>query len=103
MDFVCLSNIIRQKTGSLYELVYSKQIVRQKAVGLQKMEDIIDLLSEIEDGSIFVESHRIMTADQVLKTGRGNSVAKALWLPLFLTLLWNIQPLYFLPYRKPTV
>ena len=76
------------------------KLVRQKAVGLQKMEDIIDLLSEIEDGSIFVESHRIMTADQVLKTGRGNSVAKALLAAALFNLAMEYTTAVFLTVQK---
>ena len=83
----------------MYWYIQNK-LVRQKAVVIQKMEEIIVFLSEIENDSIFVESHRVMTADQVLKTGCGNNISKALLAATLFNLAMEYSTAVFLTVQK---
>lgn len=76
------------------------KLVRQRVSELQTKKDIIDTLAKINDNSIFIEPHRIMTVDQVLKAGCGNHVSKALLAAVFFKALMGCEAAVLLTVKK---
>ena len=91
--------LVKKPEVYMYWSIQSK-LVRQRASEMQKAKDIIGLLAQIEDTSIFAESHRIMTVDQVLRTGRGDHIAKALLTAAFFKLVTGCEAAVFLTTQK---